>query len=120
MFLELLIRLSMLDVNWFISLVMNNLFFLFGFTAMMYYFMQGQKTIRGMMMIAFVMFAVQDFELASGGAIIHPSFLAVHYIAKFAILLFAEANEFLSKYLIVINDVEYVVVFFFFNIFVGG
>ncbi len=117
--METIYNLMTLNLGWFIDLIFGNLFFSFGFLAMMYYFFEGKKLLRTTIVIALVLFAVSDFEKVTGFIIIVPAFLAIHYIAKLAVLKFAETVPALKKWMMVVNNLELIIAFFAFNLFLA-
>ncbi|MFH1586816.1 MAG: hypothetical protein ABID38_03100 [Candidatus Diapherotrites archaeon] len=119
MLMETLYNAMNLNLGWFVELILGNLFFSFGFLAMMYYFFEGKKLLRTTALITLILFAVPDFEKVTGFVIIVPAFLAIHYIAKLAVLKFAETVPGLEKWMMVVNNLELILAFFFFNLFLA-
>ncbi len=117
MLLELISRIAAFDINWLISLVTNNLFFVFAFIALMHYFMEGKKVIFATVIISLVLFAVQDFESVANVVIIVPGFLLFHYIGKIVVHILAETTPGLKRYHLLLTNLELVAVFFIYNIF---
>ena len=118
MFIELMLRIFTLDIPWLISLVLNNLFWVFGFIALMHFFMGGKKVIYSTIILTLVLFAVHDFELVANVVVIGPSFLLFHFIGKLAVHIIAENSKTLKKYHLLLTNLELVVVFFLCNIFI--
>jgi len=119
MLMETIYNAMSLNLGWFVELILGNLFFVFGFLAMMYYFFEGKKLIKTTIVITLVLYAVTDFEKVTGFVIIVPAFLAIHYIAKLAVLGFAETIPALKRWMMVVNNLELIAAFFIFNIFIA-
>ena len=120
MLIELLYRIFTFDISWLVNLFMGNLFFVFGFTALMYYFMNGKKVLFATIILTLVLYAVQDFEAIANVVIIAPAFMLFHYIGKLGVHILAEQSPSLKKYHLLITNLELIAVFFLFNIFMRG
>ncbi len=118
MFFEFLSHLVALDIPWLISLVMNNLFWVFAFIALMYFFTEGKKTLLGFLVITFVMWIWVDWETVSGMALFVGSFLALYYISKIALLAIAENSPSLQKKLFWVSEVQAITAIVLFYLFV--
>jgi hypothetical protein len=116
MFYESLAHLAQLDAGWFLSLFLNNLFWVFAFIALMHFFTDGKKAILGAVLIIFDLMIFVDFEFVAGAVIFSGVFMAIYYISKLAFLTFIENSRF-RKHMIIAGLLQGWVVLFLYNIF---
>ena len=117
MFLEALTHVLTLDLFWFIDLIMNNLFWVFAFIAVMYFFTDGKRTILGVILIIFDMWLFVDLEIVASAVIFSGGFLTVYYISKLAFLTIVENSKKFKKHIIVASTLQGWVMIFIYNIF---
>jgi len=119
MFFEFLQAVVTLDLNWLAWLFFANFHYLFAFIAVLFIFFDGKtKTIiTGFVLFCGLSWAMVDFNMVSGWVLFVGTFLAINYIAKLAILTFAEADAGLSKHLLVINMVSFFAMWSIYNLF---
>src|SRR3989344_5311586 len=79
-----------LNLNWWVWIIMNNLFWLVGFMAAAYFFYGSKKTFSGFIMITFLTWTVIEFNVYSGWVWNIAFFLALYYITRLALLGFIE------------------------------
>ena len=120
MLLNFLSHLLAFDIAWIVALILNNLFFLFAFTAIMYYFMEGKRVLLGFFVITFVMWIWGDMENAAGLVIFATGFLSLYYITKVAVLAAAEHSPALKNKLIIVSEIQAIALVIIFNLFMVG
>ncbi len=107
MFLEIISHLATLDFGWVLAWPLRNPIMTFMLLAVFFIFLEGQKVGYGSSVIFFTLFAFLDFEKAIGIPFFVGSFLVIYYTSKFLVLSIAENNNFLKKYLIFINELQF-------------
>ncbi|MBN1940712.1 MAG: hypothetical protein JW772_00860 [Candidatus Diapherotrites archaeon] len=117
MLFEFFHSLMSLDINWFVTLIGNNLIWLFMFTALIFFFFNGKKVVAGVIVFSLVAWAWMDFETYGGIVIFAGGFLAIYYITKLAVLMFAENTPELSSKLIWITEIHGILLIVAYNIF---
>ena len=115
MFYEALVHLGALDLGWFINLVIGNLFWLFAFYAIMFYFMGGKRTLYFTILFALIMWAFSDLEVLAGLFWTSAAFLLLYYVTKLAVVAFIESTPKLNKYLVIIATLQFYILFLIFN-----
>lgn len=119
MFFEFLNAVITLDLGWLVGLFVNNFHYLF-FFAMICFFFFGpsiKKTIIATAMICVVAWMWVDFEIMSGWGLFLASFLGIYYITKIAVNIFAEDIPSLKNHMVLVNEVQFIALFVFFNLF---
>jgi len=117
MLFEFFYRLISLDTNWLVSLKANNLHWLFLITVLIFIFFDGKKVVLGVIAFFLVGWAWGDFELISGLAVFAGGFLMIYYLSKIAVMIFAENQPELKNKLIWISELQFIIVFMCYNIF---
>ena len=98
-FVDWLMHLFALDLGFFIDLVMNNLFWIFGFYAAGYLFTGGKHPIRNgiiyvlLAVVSMDMFGLVKFSIYTAGG------LGLLYMLRVPLLLFLEKGKGTSKYI---------------------
>ena len=119
MFFDFLNAMLSLDFAWFVWLVQANVFFIFAFTAICFFFWNGEtkKTIVGLFLLSVVAWTWVDFEMISGWVLFVGGFLAVYYITKVAVMTFAEDVPSLRNKLVIVSEVQFLVLVIIYNLF---
>jgi len=119
MFFEFLNAVITLDVNWVVGLFFSNLHYLFVFFAICFFFwnQSAKKAIVAFFLLCVVAWAWVDFELLSGWGLFLASFLSIYYISKIVVNIFAEDIPSLKNRMVLVNEVHFIALFVFFNIF---
>ncbi|MFH1239615.1 MAG: hypothetical protein V1672_00165 [Candidatus Diapherotrites archaeon] len=115
MLIEALTHLVALDLDWFISLVMGNLHFVFALFAVIYMFFEGKNLIKGFFLIVFILWTLSEFEKVTNIAVFVGGFLTIYYLTKIALLAITEDSTFLNKYFVPISTIQAYVVLLFYN-----
>ncbi|MBI2597797.1 MAG: hypothetical protein HYW50_01225 [Candidatus Diapherotrites archaeon] len=115
MFFEALTHAMALDFGFFIGLVLNNLFWVFGFYAIMFYFFNGKKTLYFTIFFALIVWAYSDMQAITNIVWTSASFLLFYYISKLALLKIAETIPRISKYMVVLSTAQGLLLFLVFN-----
>ena len=111
MFLEILAHLAALDFVWVLSWPFRNPVMAFMFFSVIFIFVKGQKLIYNSVEVFFTLFAFLDFERVLGIPFFVGKFLMIYYTTKLAVLLIAENNQKLKKYLIFISELQFYAAF---------
>ena len=108
-----------LDAGWFVWMLQNNLVYLFAFIALCFFFWEKnlKKTIAATILLSIVAWAWVTFEMVSGWVLFVGGFLAVYYITKLAILIFAQDVPQLKNKLIIISEIQFLVLVVAYNLF---
>lgn len=106
MFVEVIQALIQFDLVCFLSLILNNLHWIFAFGAIVFIFSGGKKLFSGIIIITFSLWAMADGANMMGWVFVTGHFLLLLYITKFFILKFAEETPALQKRLIWVNEVS--------------
>ncbi|MAG21877.1 MAG: hypothetical protein CL943_01045 [Candidatus Diapherotrites archaeon] len=119
MFFDFVNAVINLDFGWFVWLVSANIFWLFAFIALCFFFWDGKtnKTIAGLFLLSVVAWTWIDFELMSGWILFVGGFLSVYYITKVAILTFAENTPSLQNKLIIVSEIRFLALLLIYNLF---
>ena len=116
-FWELLARLIEFDIQWLISLVLHNFFWVFAFGAMaFYYYPKHNMTATALVIILFI-WAFIDMTSVFGWLYLVAGFLAFNYISRFTVLTFTENDKILKNHTVVIMIILFWVTWVYFNIF---
>jgi len=107
MFLEILTHLAALDFAWVLAWPLRNPMMTFMLITVFYMFLEGQKIVSGSFVIFVALFAFLDFEKAIGIPFFVGKFVMIYYVTKLAVLVIAENNEVLKKYLKFINELQF-------------
>ena len=120
MFLEFLNRLLSLDIAWFVWLVTANVFWIFAFFAICFFFWDKDKTkaVAGMMMLSILAWLWVDFEMISGIVLFVGGFLGIYYITKVAVLVFAADMPALRDKLVIVSELQFIVLLIIYNFFI--
>ena len=119
MFFNFIQHLMTFDLGWFISLLTNNLFLLFGLMAAGYYLSEGKKMLFTFGLLVFAIWIEMDF-LGYTGWVLYGSlaYLSLLYITRMALLTFTESVPKLSKHLPIITLVHAALMLAIYNIFI--
>lgn len=120
MIVEVIYRLLLLDVGWFIGLFMNNLLWVFIFYATAN-ILDSSKTFFGkiglFLVFVFDVFTELSFAQITGWAFLGAGFLSLLYISRLAVSILAENTPALKKHMLKIVTVHWLTVYVFYNVF---
>ena len=108
-----------LDVVWLVELIMNNLFWLFGFMAAAYYMSEGKNTFLGFIIISLLLMLSLQFLDVFQLLIYTAAGLALLYLARLSILIALEKTPGGSQYIPLGWVVSWFVVLFIYNAFLA-
>lgn len=117
MLVSFLSHLLALDIVWLVALVMNNLFLLFAFMAIMHFFMEGKRVLLGFGALIFAVWTFDDFATLGGALLFTSGFLLFFYLTKLAVIGAAENSVAMKKKLIIFNEVSAIGLWIMYNIF---
>lgn len=120
MLVEFLSHLLALDIAWIVALIVDNLFFLFAFSALMYYFMNGKRMFVGFLVITLLMWVWLDMEHAASMVLFAGGFLSLYYLTKVAVIAAAENSKALKNKLIIVGEIQAVALIIIYNLFMVG
>ncbi len=106
-----------LDVAWWLHIIFANLFWVFGFLAIAYFFFGGKKMLSGFLVIVLAIWATMDFSAFSGWTFTAAAFLLLYYITRLSLLAFIESVPSLQKHILPPFVIQYISLLVFFNIF---
>jgi hypothetical protein len=117
MLLEFLARLMSFDIIWIVTFVMGNLHWLFAIGATVYIFYDKKRFLLPFIFTVGLMWAALDFSNVSGWTFTVSVFLAVYYISRIALIVFASEIKGLKDMLPVVFTLHFLTIFAIFNIF---
>ena len=117
-FFSFFAKLAVLDIGWFFGFVLDNLFWVFVFAAIVYILFEGQKFFLAFVVFVFAMWLWSDFEAITGVGLFGAKILAIYYTSKIALLTVVENNSILRKHFVVISSITGVAAIIVANIFV--
>jgi len=117
MFLEFLSHLVSFDFFWVVEFTLANLHWLFALFIPVYFFYDGKKTIAPFLIIVFMLWSFLDFSAISGWVFAVPGFLALYYISRVVLMIFANDMDSLKDKLPAIFVVHFLIIFAIFNLF---
>src|SRR3989338_3053720 len=106
-----------LDLNWWLWIIMNNLFWVFGFMVAAYCLYGSKKIFPGFIVITFITWVGTEFVAHSGWVMFGAIFLALHYITRLAVAGVSESIPGLQKNLPFILALQFLVILIIYNIF---
>ena len=106
-----------LNLNWWVWIIMNNLFWVFGVMAAAYFFYGRKKMLSDFIMAVFLIWSALDFSALSGWVILSGTFLALLYLSRLALVGFVENVPSMQKKLPFIISLQFIVVLVIYNIF---
>lgn len=116
MFFEFVQHLALLDLHWIVSLVMNNILWVFMLGAFIYFLNDGKKLMLGFAVVVADIWLWQQFEAAANAVVFAGAFLALYYITKLALVAFVESTPQLSKKLLLVFALQGWVVLVIYNL----
>ena len=117
MLVEFLARLVEFDLVWIVELVFGNLHWLFALFATIFIFYDGKKPILPFVLLMGVLWAALDLSTVTGWVWAVPMFLAIHYMSRIAIVIFASEIEGLKNKLPVVFVIHFFTIYIIFNLF---
>jgi hypothetical protein len=118
MFVEFLSHLLTLDLQWMLSIFLQNLHYFFALSALGFFFYskKGLLFLPIGILIALWGWVYIDFETLTGWVIFGGVILMLVYISKFAMLVFAEDVPQLRRWLVLISSISFYLVFIGYNL----
>jgi len=117
MLVEFLARVLEFDLVWIVGLIFGNLHWLFAIGAVIYFFYGGKKPVLPFILLMGVVWAAIDLSTITGWVWAVPMFLAIHYITRIAIVIFASEIEGLKNKLPVVFVIHFFTIYIIFNLF---
>ncbi len=118
MLIEILSNLVSLNISYFIHLVMNNLFWLFGFAAVSYYF-RGKNFCLRFFTTVFMVYGMLDMQKVHNLYYFVGGALIILYLSRMAVLTAVAKTKGAEKYLPLFYSLISYSVLFYFNFFGG-
>jgi len=106
-FFEAIQALLSLDISFFVGIAIDNIFWIFAFYALIFYFMEGKRTIYFFLLLTVLIFAFIDFESITLIGWSAASFLLIYYITKLAVLAWAENSPSMKNKLVLISEIQF-------------
>lgn len=117
MLLNFLTHLLSFDVAWIVSFVLSNLHYLFAMVALMYYIVGEKRFLTAFIFFTIGAWIIVDFETITGWVYYVAGFLALLYVSRMAVSIYAEASPKWSERLLLVLVIQFVLLFIFFNLF---
>lgn len=117
---DLFVNLMAFDIAWMISLVTNNLLWVFAFSALGFYFFRNVPLIFGFVLITTYVWVSIDLAGVFGWVLLSSGFLAFTYMIRVFGLTFAESTDYFKNKLAAVSIFLFLVTFFVWNMFIGG
>lgn len=119
MFVEILYHALILDLGWFVQLLLGNLFWVFGLIAIGYYFFGGsiKNVLTATVLLSLSIFVWIDFGTAIGIPLFVGSFLLINYMVKLSSLSVAANHPELKHKLVYVNEIMAILAVIFYFIF---
>ncbi|MFH1255662.1 MAG: hypothetical protein V1494_00040 [Candidatus Diapherotrites archaeon] len=118
MLLEFLSHLLALDIGWILQLALGNIFLIFGFIAIIYFFSNGKNVLYGFVALTLTMWIWVDFQNSSGMVWTIASFVALFFLVKLSVLAISEYTPALKNNLIIISEITGIVTLLIFVAFI--
>ena len=115
MLIEAFTHLVAIDIDWFISVLMGNLHFVFVLIAAQIMFFEGKHTLRGFFWIVIILWALADLEPIANLTVFVGGFLTLMYLTKLAVLTISEDSNLFKKYFVPISSIQAYVVLLVYN-----
>ncbi len=106
MFLDFLVLVLSLDLGKLVGWLLFNLHWFFMFYALMHFFQDGQKVIKGFLLFILLIFVFVDFEILTGLTVFSAGFLFLHYTTKLMVILIGENTPSLQNKLILLSSIQ--------------
>ncbi len=119
MFWEFLAGVVALDVHGLVSFLFSNLYWVFAFGALAFWYFPKKNIFAGIILISFFMWSFVDLTLVFGWVYLVAGFLALNYISRIAVLAFTESDEILRKHTLLIMVIQFYVTWIFYNLFIA-
>ncbi len=114
---EFFARLLTFDAQWLANFILNNIFWVFAFILIGYFFYPNKKMLYSFLFITFAFWGTFDFVKAIGWVLLDSKYLFINNLAVIAVFIFCEADENLRKNSLFINTMLFFAVLFTFNLF---
>ncbi|MCR4336173.1 MAG: hypothetical protein NUV57_06615 [archaeon] len=112
LFIEFFLHLLTFDFGWIVQLVLNNLLWVFGLSALAYLIFGEKKFFAGFILLVFDIWLFDVFGVISGVSIFSATTLSLYYITKIAVLAFAENSTALKDKFVVISTLQGIIAIF--------
>jgi len=107
MILEALFALLSGNFAWFSYIAINNLFWVFAFLALSFFFWEGKKIAKMFVVIVYLSWVFMTWPVFVGWPLFVGGFLALYYMGEIGTLLFAESDPKLRKHLPLIDQLVF-------------
>lgn len=115
MLIEAFTHLVVLDLGWFISIIMGSFHYIFALVATIYIFFDGKHILKGFFWITIILWALADLGPIANLAVFVGGFLALLYLTKLALLTITEDSSVFQKYFVPISSIQAYVVLLIYN-----
>ena len=115
MFFEMAQHLLSLAIGWFADLLMGNLFWVFAFIAIMYFFTEGRKVPLAAAILVVDIFALTAMTDMSGMIFLSGGFLGIYYITKIIFLKLVEDSKSFRRWMIPASAIHGLVLIVIYN-----
>ena len=92
-FIEILGAVFSLNLTFLVDIIMNNLFWVFGFLCAGYFFSNGKSTVATAVIFSAILLSTQDISDFIGFAIYTSYFLMILYLGRVVVFLFLENTK---------------------------
>lgn len=117
MIADIAVALLSLDFEWFLGLVFGNLFWVFAFFALGYFFFRGKNPLRAFIHVAFAVLFFNELLPFIGWKEYVGQFLLVYYLVDLSLLKIAESIPFFSSRLVWVEEANFFGSILLFNLF---
>ncbi len=108
MFWEPFVALVSLDLAWIVNFLLANIFWVFAFYAIAYYFFGPKYAALNALLVAAYCWVSNDFAGLAGWTVLAAGFLSISYLSRLALVTFVEKTEAIRKY----TPISFIAAFF--------
>lgn len=106
MFWEFLSKLAALDISWLAGFLFANLFWVFAFGALAFWYYPKKNIFLGIIVISIFLWSFIDLTKSFGWVYLVSGFLALNYVSRIAVLAFTESYPALQKHAVLIMGIQ--------------
>ena len=119
MILEIMQHAFALDIAWLISLVLDNLLWIFMFAAVGFYFFEGKSFLKFALFVPLAVICLDSLLGSMGWVAFTAGFVVAFYLAQIVLLTFFSSNPFFEKRIVWLEIAFTYSLVFYFNVFAG-
>ncbi|MFH1390807.1 MAG: hypothetical protein ABIH20_00665 [Candidatus Diapherotrites archaeon] len=109
---ESIIAIFSFNFGFLIDLLINNLFFLFGFAAFVHFVFEGRKPFLILLVMIFTVWVWESWGSLTGVVLFGAKTLGLYYLTKVATLTFVENSQALKDKFVLISTMQGLVAIF--------